>query len=150
MNPGIDYVVLPLVFAGLHVVSYALMKSHLEQTTKCYAVMNTEKAPSEADRQKWLATCTGSSMETKRKAISYMTSAAVVVGAIWTFRQLSGRDIQIGATALAIPALFLVGQTLDACIGPSCEASSLAASVVVGPAFWGTVAYTVLRLANRF
>ena len=147
----IDSLVLPLVFAGLHIVTYAMMKSVTEQADKCYvmaqASISSEDGPTEAGLKKVVA-CR-SAQETKLKAIQYMTMAAVVVGAVWIFRQLDGRAISIGAAALVIPCLFFVGQFLDGCVGNACDAASLTATVVVGPAFWGTVAYTVLQLTHR-
>lgn len=129
----IDYVVLPLVFAGLHVVTYAMTKSQVEQTAKCTA-----------DK---MGSCKG--LDAKLRAIRYMTMAAVAVGAAWVFRQLSRRAIGIGAAGLVIPALFFVGQALDACSGQACDAASMASAVLAGPAFWGTVAYAVLQLTHR-
>ena len=144
----VDSLVLPLVFVGLHVVSYAMMKSQNEQVDKCLNDTKfSDDGPSEADLRKFLS-CRRI-QEIKGKLIQYMLMAAVIVGAVWVFRQLDGRAVSIGVAALAIPALFFVGQTLDACEGNACDAASLTGTVVVGPAFWGTIAYTVLQLTHR-
>lgn len=147
----VDSLVLPLVFVGLHVVTYAMMKSQTEQADKCIDMaqkdMDKEEGPNEADLRRFMS-CRRD-QETKTKLIQYMIMAAVIVGAVWIFRQLEGRAISIGIAALIIPALFFVGETLDACVGNACDAASLATTVVVGPAFWGTVAYTVLQLTHR-
>lgn len=150
MLSRVDSVVLPLVFAGLHLVSYAMMKSGTDQADRCFVAVKAsmaEDGPDEAGLNKMMA-CR-QTQETKGKLVRYMTMAAVVVGAAWIFRQLDGRAVSIGAAALAIPALFFVGQFLDGCVGNACDAASLTAAAVVGPAFWGTVAYTVLQLTHR-
>lgn len=148
----VDLLVIPLVFVGLHVVSYAMMKSRNEAAENCFekvqANISDEEGPNEADFKR-IMSCTRA-QKTKDLVLKYVTMAAAIVGILWIFRQLDGRAVSIGAAALGIPVLFFVGEFLAACNGDMCDAAALASSVVVGPAFLGTVAYTVLQLAHRF
>ena len=158
MDPKIDYLFLPLVFVGLHVVSHVMDKALQEQMVKCAILMFGNQETPENAQSLMVGTCSIQELETKRKKVMYITGAAVIVAAVWVVRLLSGFEVGIGAAALAIPALFLVGQTLDCKAAPqdyaspssSCQTKSQVASVVVSPAFWGTVAYTIIRLAHRF
>jgi hypothetical protein len=147
----VDSLVLPLVFVGLHVVLYAMMTSQAGRTDSCLAaakaIVSEETGPEEQDFVR-IVQCTRA-IETKSRVITYLSIAALVVGALWIFRQLDGRAISIGVAGLIIPALFFVGELLSACSGDACDAADLLNVAVAGPAFWGTVAYTVLQLTHR-
>lgn len=147
----VDSLVLPLVFVGLHVVLYAMMTSQAGRADSCMAaakaIVSEETGPVEEDFVR-VVKC-AREIETKSRITEILSIAALVVGAIWIFRQLDGRAVSIGVAALIVPALFFVGQFLSACDGDACDTVNLLNIAVAGPAFWGTVAYTVLQLTHR-
>lgn len=137
----VDYLTLPLVFAGLHVTRYGMALAARNQSQKC-------TLQEDAD----LACAKG--LDNQARIITYLLRAATIVGALWVVRHLGYRGMSIGSAALMIPILFFGNEYLADCVttdkgSSSCAPQALLKDLIFEPALWGAVGYCVLQLTHR-